>query len=74
MATPYRTQLEEAKEALAQIVRGGLASHSTLTGSFANMTPAALREHIEWLESKVQMEADGPGRRFSAVAYAERVH
>lgn len=73
MATSYRTQLEEAQEALALVVRGGIESHSTLAGTFKNWTPAAIREHIEWLEGKVRMEEDGPGRRFSAVARSRRV-
>jgi hypothetical protein len=73
MPTSYRRQLEEAQEALALVVRGGIESHSTLAGTFKNWTPDQLRSHIDWLESKVSMEADGPGRRFSAVARAERV-
>lgn len=68
MATSYRTQLEEAQEALALVVRGGIESHSTLAGSFKNWTPDQLRAHIDWLESKVAMEMDGPGRKFSAVS------
>lgn len=74
MAAPtYSKQLDEAKEALALIVKGQLESSSTLAGSFKNWTPAQMREHIAWLEVKARQEcieasANRAGTRY--VAYA----
>jgi hypothetical protein len=74
MAAPtYLKQLEEAKEALALIVKGQLASSSTLAGSFSNFTPEQVRTHIEWLEVKAREEclAGSPNRAGTRyVAYA----
>lgn len=69
----YSKQLDEAKEALALIVKGQLESSSTLAGSFKNWTPEQMRDHIEWLEVKARQEsidasANRAGTRY--VAYA----
>jgi len=65
MSVPtYSKQLDEAREALALIVKGQLASSSTLAGSFSNWTPQQMRDHIEWLEVKARQESiDGSANR-----------
>ncbi len=60
MAVPtYAQQLNDARTALAAIVSGQLASHSTLSGSFQHLSIDQLQKHIEWLEVKAMQERTG---------------
>jgi hypothetical protein len=60
MAPPtYAKQLADAREALAAIVSGQLASHSTLAGSYQHLSVNDLQKHIEWLEVKASQERTG---------------
>jgi hypothetical protein len=72
-AKTYRSQLDEAKEAMQLIVAGQLQSHSTLAGTYQHFTLPDLREHISWLEDMATREesvssGNRAGRRYCAVA------